>query len=181
MAISPDQKIINLFFASPTKEFTLNSVFTKAATSKSNAHIIIEQFVKKNLVQKATLGRVWKLKANLDSEQFRRLKVAHNLQAIYQSALIEQIREKYPSARCIVLFGSYRKGDDVETSDLDIAVEIPGTKQMHIEEIKIINLFEHRKNVIIHVHIFSRHHVDLNVFSNIANGIVLDGFLEVKQ
>jgi len=31
----------------------------------------------------------------------------------------------------------------------------------------------------VHLHIFSRNKVDLNLFANISNGIILDGFLEV--
>ena len=36
-----------------------------------------------------------------------------------------------------------------------------------------------RKNVKVNIHIFSRNKIDLNLFTNIANGIVLDGLLEV--
>ena len=53
------------------------------------------------------------------------------------------------------------------------------------EEVKIFELgilpeFGHRKNVLVNLYIFSRNKIDLNLFSNIANGIVLEGFLEVR-
>ena len=38
----------------------------------------------------------------------------------------------------------------------------------------------YRKNIKVNLHVFSRKHIDLNVFANIANGIVLNGFLEVR-
>ena len=38
----------------------------------------------------------------------------------------------------------------------------------------------YRKNVPVNVHVFSRNKIDLNLFANIANGIILEGFLEVR-
>ncbi|MBI2137093.1 hypothetical protein HYU12_01090, partial [Candidatus Woesearchaeota archaeon] len=76
--------------------------------------------------------------------------------------------------------GSYRKGDDTDKSDMDIAVEAIGNKEMEITELGIIKQFGYRKNVKVNMHIFSRSKADLNVFTNIANGIVLYGLLEAK-
>jgi hypothetical protein len=38
----------------------------------------------------------------------------------------------------------------------------------------------YRKNVLVNLHLFTRNRVDLNLFANIANGIVLEGFLEAR-
>jgi len=82
--------------------------------------------------------------------------------------------------KAIYLFGSYRKGDDNEKSDIDIAVEVLDNKDIRIIEAGIISKFGFRKNVKINLHIFSKNKVDFNLFSNIVNGILLEGFLEVK-
>ena len=98
----------------------------------------------------------------------------------YESEVVEYIRKQIPNAKVISLFGSYRKGDDVNGSDIDIAVEVLGGKPFEIRELGTISQLGYRKNVKVNMHIFSSSRVDLNLFTNIANGIILDGLLEVK-
>ena len=52
--------------------------------------------------------------------------------------------------------------------------------EMEITELGIIKQLGYRKNVKVNMHTFSRSKADLNVFTNIANGIVLYGLLEAK-
>jgi len=79
----------------------------------------------------------------------------------------------------IIIFGSYRWGTDNEKSDIDIAVEVLDNQDMRIENLGVIEQVGFRTNVVVNLHIFSRNRVDLNLFTNIANGILLDGILEV--
>ncbi|MAF35906.1 hypothetical protein CL622_02190, partial [archaeon] len=67
-----------------------------------------------------------------------------------------------------------------ESSDIDIAIEVVGNKELQIKELTTISKLGYRKNVVVNAHIFSRSKIDKNVFANIANGIVLQGFLEVQ-
>jgi len=55
-----------------------------------------------------------------------------------------------------------------------------GDDELSIIRLGIIEKLGYRKNVPVNLHIFSRNKVDLNLFTNIANGIVLDGLLEVR-
>ena len=80
----------------------------------------------------------------------------------------------------IILFGSYRKGDDDERSDIDIAVEVLGDEEPKIINIGVLNKIGYRNGIKINVYVFSRNKIDLNLFANIANGIGLEGFLEVR-
>ena len=50
-----------------------------------------------------------------------------------------------------------------------------------IEEFAIIKKFGYRKDVKVNLYIFVRDKVNTNLFSNISNGIVINGFLEVKK
>ena len=92
---------------------------------------------------------------------------------------MKKIYEKVGNAKAIILFWSYRKGDDNEKSDIDIAVEVIGNQDLKIVNLENIHQFGYRKNVPVNLHVFSKNKVDINLFSNIANGIVLAGFLEV--
>ena len=93
---------------------------------------------------------------------------------------MDAIYKSIPSSRAIILFGSYRWGTDVEESDIDIAIEVVGNEHFRVTRLGIIEQLGYKKNVPVNVHLFSRNKVDLNLFANIANGIVLDGFLEVR-
>jgi predicted nucleotidyltransferase len=59
----------------------------------------------------------------LDRENRRavQLKRAENLRTLYLSGFVDAISERYAGC-AIVLFGSYAKGEDVASSDIDIAI-----------------------------------------------------------
>ena len=99
---------------------------------------------------------------------------------VCESGILKEIHKLTPGARAVILFGSYRKGDDTEKSDIDIAVEVLDDKEVQMIELGIVPELGYRKNVPVNLYIFSRNKIDLNLFANIANGIVLEGFLEVR-
>ena len=174
-----ETKIANFFFDFPSGEFTFNEVCKRTGTSKTTAKRVIEHFLQNGLINRKIIGKLWLLTANRKSKSFLRSKIAHNFGLILKEDMIDAIRQQYLQAKAIILFGSYRKGDDVESSDVDIALEVAGNKEMQI--IKFANIdIGYRKSVPVNLHIFSRNKIDINLFSNIANGFVLEGFLEVR-
>lgn len=172
-------RIRNWFFDFPDKEFSFNEICEQTDTSKTTASIVVQNLIAKGWATKQVIGKLWRLSANMSNMRFKHYKIVHNLELIYGTNVLEYIQTNYPMPRAIVLFGSYRKGDDISTSDIDLAVEIPGTQGIITQE-AAIDILGYRKNVKINIHTFSRQTVDINLFNNIANGIVLSGFLEVK-
>ena len=63
---------------------------------------------------------------------------------------------------------------------IDIAIENSGIKDYETKKLKELIKFENKINRKIQIHLFNRKKIDINIFNNIANGIVLSGFLEVK-
>ena len=173
-------KILHWFFSYPNKEMTLNNISKILKISKTTANRIITQFVNEKFLKKEVLGKTWRISCNQNHHYFHTRKISHNLTMICESGILEEIHKLIPGARAIILFGSYRKGDDTEKSDIDIAVEILDNKEPEIVELGIVPKLSYRKNIPINLHIFSRNKIDLNLFANIANGIVLEGFLEVR-
>jgi len=51
---------------------------------------------------------------------------------------------------------------------------------MQIIDLGTVEQLGYRKNVRINLHVFSRNKINLNLFSNISNGIVIEGFMEVR-
>ena len=174
------QKALIWFFSFPNIEMSLNGLSEQLEISKTTANKIVTLLVNEGFLSKKVLGKVWRISCNQDHIYNYSKKIAYNLMMMYESGIIEEIHKVIENPRAIVLFGSYRKGDDDETSDIDIAAEVLDSEEVKIMELGILPQLGYRKNVIVNLHIFSRNKIDLNLFSNIANGIVLEGFLEAR-
>ncbi len=174
------QRILYWFFSYPNREITLSDLAQQLKISKTTANRVVLRLVKEQFLLLKEFGRLWQISCNQKHFHNFTKKVAYNLMMIYESKILEEIHALCPNFKAAILFGSYRKGDDVETSDIDMAVEISGNDNLKIVELGIFSQFGYRKNVVVHLHLFSRSKIDINLFTNIANGIVLEGILEVK-
>ncbi len=177
------QKVLYWFFSYPNREIGLNDLSEELQISKTTAKKTIEIMEKEEFLIKKVYGKAWRITCNQEHLYNQSRKVAFNVSMVYEAyygGLKNQILSIVGNAKAVSLFGSYRRGDDTEESDVDIAVEVEDNEDLRIVELGKIPNFGYRDNVVINLHIFSRNKVDINLFSNIANGIVLEGFLEVR-
>jgi len=174
------QKSLMWFFAFPRTRIGLSELARSIDSSKTATKDAIEALINQDIISREIAGRTWILQANQKNPVYQRKKIAYNLDNIYASGIVEEVSKRVPQARNMILFGSYRHGSDTEESDIDIAVEIIGNEDMSILQLGTLEMLGYRKNIPVNVHIFSRNKVDLNLFANIANGIILEGFLEVR-
>ncbi|MBU2612706.1 MAG: nucleotidyltransferase domain-containing protein, partial [Nanoarchaeota archaeon] len=123
---STTQKILEIFFDEPTKAHYLKEISRKALISHTSIKKPLEELVKLNLIlkrhEKKGKRKFPIFEANLEHPKFRRLKKSYNLENLYESGIVEKIRDAL-MPRSIVLFGSYSRGEDIEDSDIDIFVE----------------------------------------------------------
>jgi len=106
---------------------------------------------------------------NRDSQKAINFKKIENFKLIYEANIQSFLFEEFPGST-IVLFGSYAHGEDVISSDVDIA--IIGTKKHEIN----LKKFEDFLNRDINLNFYrdwKSIHSDLK--NNILNGIVLSG------
>lgn len=113
------------------------------------------------------------IELNRDNQKTMLLKRVENLGFIYESGLMEYLENEFPGGTTI-LFGSYSRGDDTITSDIDIAVI--GRKD------KEVNLTKYEKELQREIRInfypsFKEIHKHLK--ENIFNGIVIAGSVEL--
>ena len=175
-------RILQLFFSTPDLEMSLNELSGKLKISKTTAKKVILELEKLGFIIKKTYGKTWSIRCNKQHTYNSTRKISSNLEVIFENYpnWRQQIIDIAGNPKAVILFGSYRKGDDTEDSDIDIAVEVSDNKNIRIVPFGIMPKFGYRKNVPVNLHIFSRNKIDINLFSNIANGIVLEGFLEVR-
>ncbi|MBI1970779.1 nucleotidyltransferase domain-containing protein [Candidatus Woesearchaeota archaeon] len=159
---------------------SLSDLAAKLNISKTTANHAVAKLKGEGFLEVKEFGRAWGITCRKGHAYHYSKKIAYNLLLVYASSIVEEVKRAVQNPLSIALFGSYRKGDDNEHSDIDIAVEVLGSKELEIIELGTFPLFGYRKNVKLNLHVFSRKKVDSNLFANIANGIVLDGFLEAK-
>ena len=165
----------DFFFINPSKEHYLMDISRNIGLAHTSIKKNLKGLVKLGMISEHSEkkgGRLFPIyRANLDNKLFKRYKLIHNLSSILESGLVDFIEEKL-MPKSVVLFGSYSRGEDAETSDVDLFVECKG------EELNI-KIFEKKLGRKIELHFkenFALYPEELK--NNIINGIVLSGFLE---
>jgi len=183
------ERILQLLFYAPLEEFALSEIASYAQVSKSTASDVIQELQQEEYVTLIKHPLLWRIQANYGNLHFKQEKILYNLSLIFRSGLVDYLDRKFRHPKAIILFGSFRKGEDTLNSDIDIAIEddvVQKTTGLKIQELEkfakdIGKEFEENIGREIKIHLFNKKTVDLNLFNSIANGIVLSGFLEVKK
>ena len=164
------------------KELSLRNIakqLKKSPTAVSNAlkGLVKEELVK---IKKSESMNLLSIEFNRDSQNAINMKRVENLKLIYESGLVKLLQDSFPGG-CIILFGSYSRGDDVWTnkieehrSDIDIAVIGYKEKQLNLSE------FDKKleRNIIINFYSsFAEIHKHLR--DSILNGILLSGSVDL--
>ena len=175
------EKIAEILFRYPEKEFSLSDLAREAGVAKANIGKILRYFKEMGLINIEELSKIWRIKANQGNWLYIRSKIIYNLNFVYKSGLVEFLVDYLKNPKAIVLFGSFRKGEDLSKSDIDIAIESEEIKEYEIIGLREFSEFEKIIGRRIQIHLFNKKDIDLNLFNNIVNGILLWGFLEVKK
>ena len=174
-------KILEVLFKYPEKEFSLSDLAREAGVSKANIGKILEEFQEANMINIEKLSKIWRIKSNQTNWLFVRSKIVYNLNFVYKSGLVEFLVDFFKNPKSVILFGSFRKGEDLSNSDIDIAIESDDVKEYQVMGLRELSEFEKIIGKKIQIHLFSRDTIDIGVFNNIANGILLWGFLGVNK
>ncbi len=169
------QAVLEVFFHFPTKTHTLKEISSRIKIAHTSVKQNLQILVKTGLIRQQTeqIGkrRFPKYKANRNNRLFIQYKKIYNLQLILESGIISYLEEELMPS-CMVLFGSFQRGEDIEESDLDLFLE---------SEKKDIQLKQFEKKIgrKIEIH-FNEHFTSYpkELKNNIINGVVLHGFLE---
>ncbi len=110
----------------------------------------------------------------LINKNFLLEKKLYNIKSLYYKGLIEFIKKEL-SNPVIIVFGSYSKGEDIETSDIDLYIETQSNKE--------INLTNFEEKFSRKIHIFRYKKIDeiknVNLKNNIINGVILNNYIEI--
>lgn len=168
-------KVLEVFFREPTEKHYLIEISRKSKLAHTSVKAHLNTLVKRKIINRS-MERKGKRKfpyfvVDPNSLQFKRYKSAHNLLSVYNSGLVEFLRDKC-MPKSIVMFGSYLIGEDTESSDIDLFVE---TKKQDID------LAKYEKNLGRKIELlFNKDFKDYSseLKNNIINGRTLYGYLE---
>lgn len=163
--------ILKLFFEEPTREFNVREVARLLKISPATASKELKELVKEDILKTKKQKLFSFFKANLESDNYRDIKVYYNIKKIRNSGLLESLNKFYLKPT-IVLFGSVAFGMDTETSDIDLLIISEKTS-----EFLEIKKFENKLNR--KLQIFAVKDVknlkNEHLINNVLNGITLQG------
>jgi len=168
-------KIENYFFLYPTKKLRVREIERTVKVPLPSAIRYTNELEGEKLLKTIKISNIRLFSPNRNSANFIRAKQLFNLKQIYASGLLDYLKEKYFNPT-IILFGSYSRGEDTESSDIDLYVQTPS-------KINLANLSGFEKKLKRNIQIFN--HKNINEIkspelkNNIVNGIRLNGELEV--
>ena len=165
------EKIVELFLRESLKEFHLREIERKTKIGLPSVKKYIEFLLKKGLIRKEKQGMYFCYGANRESREFKLLKRFYVL--VNLDFVVKKISSEL-RPNVIILFGSASKGEDTEKGDIDIFVQ---SKRKVFDFRKIEKKLNRKINILFEPNILK---IKNGLFNNILNGIVLEGFLEVK-
>lgn len=159
-------KILELFYEHPDKAYTVRGIALETKIPVSTIQTYLSQLKKRGWITVENRAAT--------TLMFKTKKINYFLEKIVESGLIEDlVKELNPS--CIIVFGSFRKGDSNSESDIDIFVESPIQKKMDIK--RLVKLLKHNIDLFIEKDL---HTLQPHLVNNIVNGIKLYGSFTIK-
>ena len=167
-------KIREHFFLNPTLKLRVRQLERNVKIPLPSAIHYARELEREGFLKREEIGGVILYSADRTSNLFLLEKKLYNIKALYDSNFIEFLRLTYHNPLAVV-FGSYSRGEDIETSDIDIYIELP--KKSKIDAQRFGELLQRPIQFFISKNLkaFSNTHLA----NNIVNWIVLNGQFEV--
>ncbi len=168
-------KVAEKIFNHPTALFHLRKLAKETSLSTTAVVQAIHELKKSDLILVEQTEVTKNIKANLESEAYKFYKRVFNLYRLGRHHFIETLQQHF-QAKTIILFGSFAKGEDIESSDIDLLI-ISNRKENNLP---LIHRMEKELNRTINLHILESIERSEPEFKNaLANGIVLHGYLKI--
>jgi len=166
-------EILRFLFVRAGTSFNARMTAKALRVSQTAISKALPQLEREGLVKIEKKSGRWSIKLNMDNPKVIAFKRAENLKMLYESGAASFLEEELPGAT-IILFGSYSRGDDTITSDIDIAVI--GRKEKELGLAAFEKSLERKINLNFYP---SLKEIHKELRENLCNGIVLAGGIEL--
>ena len=165
-------KVLRIFFDYPEKKFHIRETARLTKLSPAGVIKIIDKLKKEGFLISEKEKMVENVSATRN-ERFVMFKRFYNIAALFDSGLIDFLKEKYEEPETIILFGNYSRGEDISTNDIDIAVITK--KSLQLDVVKYEKILKRK------IDIFEFKAPKKEYLNSLANGIVLFGHLKIIE
>lgn len=168
------QKLKEFFFDNPTMKMRVRQIERSVKAPLPSVIRYAKELENEGILQSAKIANIKVYSADRSSKTFLLEKRLHNLKKVFDSGLTAYLIEQY-SNPAIILFGSYSKGEDTESSDIDLYIETASKKSINLK------VFEKNLGRKIQLFIYPciKQIPSPTLANNILNGVNLNGFVEV--
>jgi len=169
--------ILKPFFEDPDREFNIRELSRIIKINHTTVRQYLNRLVKEGILQKKK-GQIYNSYTIALSKKYFGLKFYYNLEKIRKSHIIDYFQKEFDFP-VIILFGSYAKARDTKNSDIDICIISNIKKDLNL------NPFQSVLNKPVNLHLFTKKEFENlkkkspELVNNIANGIVIEGELEI--
>ena len=167
-------KVLEYFLLNPTKKLRVREIERKAKVPLPSAIRYAKELEKEGILKATEISTIRFYEADRSSKKFLMEKKLYNIRSIIESGIVEYVAFEC-SNPVLVVFGSYSRGEDTETSGVDLYIESHKKPDISEFERKL-----HRK-----IQLFAyddiNHVKNKELANSIINGIALNGFLEVLK
>ena len=168
-----EQEIFSLLCLKCGEKLSQREIASMLKVSPTAVGNSIKKLKESNLIKIEKTKTINFVSFNRDEQKAIELKRAENLRNLYLSGLSDYL-EKELAGATVILFGSYSKGEDTNSSDIDIAVIERKDKMLELEK------YEKILNRRINTNFYdSWKKIHENLKNNILNGILLHGGVEL--
>ncbi|NQU78783.1 nucleotidyltransferase domain-containing protein [Candidatus Woesearchaeota archaeon] len=133
-----------------TEEESVRSLAKKAGVGVATAKRCFDYLLKKGIVKRKVIGRLYQFRLDDENILTRQLKISLSIAGITESGLVDELTAAYPQITSITLFGSVAKGTDNPSSDIDIL--IISRKPIRLKPLAAEKRLERELSVVKYVH-----------------------------
>ena len=172
--ISIKDQLKVFFFQYPTAKKRVRQLERELNLPLPSVIRYLKELENEGLIKRELFSGITVFSADRASEKFIVQKRLFNVQFLFESGLVPFLRETYDNTP-IVVYGSFARGEDIETSDIDIYIETPSKRTENLRK------FEEKLNKEVHLlkSVNIRRLSNIELANNILNGIGVNGFLKV--
>jgi len=166
-------KVFKVFAEEPLKIHYVKEISRKINLAPTSVKKHLQELEKQGLIMRKKGERFLGYIANRENEDFLFYKRILNIIKIKETGFLDYlIKSLYP--KTIVLYGSYLRGEDIESSDIDLLIISKTKKRLETE--KFERILKRRAHIIIEPDIKE---LTSELKSEVINGLVLYGYLKI--
>ncbi|MFH1325336.1 MAG: nucleotidyltransferase domain-containing protein [archaeon] len=166
-------KVLGVFFIEPTNMHFIREIGKKTNLAPTSVRNHIRELEKNNLIVKTKAKPFDGFVANRENEKFIFYKQAYNFYSLYE---LRELIAKLLYPKSIMIFGSYVKGEDTESSDIDIIILSKVKKEINLKKFeKSLN----RKINLVFVENLNKLNKSIKI--NVLNGRIIYGGIDERD